>query len=384
MIIFRNYKWIIFLIAAFLPFPTKMLDANLPLFRRQEALNALVCRTEPMPVNDASIVKRLLEAYQRSENEESRGNSMWSLFFTDRHAEIHKIFKTGQIDAAAAILRNPGSTDLFYGIDNLTATTQAPILKDGRHAVSLAIVCLDNLVRFGEAIGAVRLDYPESYYYASPKIWTAEAIVDAIESFIGKKLNFPNPYPDEFGVWTPRGVVSYRVPQALYQAWRIKQLLKDIPNPRVLEIGAGLGRTAYYAKLLGIENYTIVDLPLTGVCSGYFLARTLGEDKVVFHGEPALDAENKVKILTPADFLQDQNNYDIIVNVDSFTEMDPNIARAYWNHIQASTKLFLSINHEFNSFTVKGLIDGSSYVEDSIRMPYWMRNGYVEEVVRFK
>jgi hypothetical protein len=30
---------------------------------------------------------------------------------------------------------------------------------------------------------------------------------------------------------------------------------------RCLEIGAGVGRTAYYAHWLGMQDYTIVDLP---------------------------------------------------------------------------------------------------------------------------
>jgi putative sugar O-methyltransferase len=178
-------------------------------------------------------------------------------------------------------------------------------------------------------------------------------------------------------------VISYRAPQALYQAWRIKQLLKNIKNPRVLEIGAGLGRTAYYAKTLGIDDYTIVDLPIVSMVSGHFLARSLGGDQVLFFEETAHDSKDRVKFLSPLNFLSSVDSYDLVINVDSLTEMDSDTAQNYLNGIAKNTKIFLSINHESNPFTVKELIDRSESTAQIDRFPYWMRRGYVEEVVRY-
>ncbi len=355
--------------------------ANATYFRRAESLDARPALSPNVHVNDLSIVSRILKSYQLvASPQESRGNSMWQFIFDQHHTDIHKIFLHGDISEAAVILRNPGASDLFYGIDNLSKSVINNVLST---PADHAKICLDGLIRFAEAAGILSLDNPEAHSYLPPRIWTADQIIQHIETAMGLTLLFPNPFPNEPGVWTHRGVVSYRVPQALYQAWRIKQLLKDKPHPRVLEIGAGVGRTAYYARLFGIEDYTIIDLPLTGAVSAYFLARTLGENQVCLFGESPANPQHLIKILPPNEFLSNFEKYDLIINVDSMTEIDPGIARAYFNKIQTSTGIFLSINHEINPFTVKNLIESSESNLDVMRFPYWMRNGYVEEIIQF-
>ena len=58
----------------------------------------------------------------------------------------------------------------------------------------------------------------------------------------------------------------------MYCAWRIRQLTKDIASPRILEIGAGVGRLAEYTHRLGLTDYWIVDVPMTSLVQGHFLA----------------------------------------------------------------------------------------------------------------
>jgi hypothetical protein len=190
----------------------------------------------------------------------------------------------------------------------------------------------------------------------------------------------PNPFPSEWGLVSSRGIVSFRVPQALYQAWRIAQLLKGIEKPRVLEIGGGLGRTAFYARQFGIRDYTIIDIPVSSLAQGYFLGRTLGEENVSLFGETA--ADEQVKIMPPGFFLDGTDRYDLVVNVDSLTEIGRVAADQYWSAIEARAKKFLSINHEANEFTVAQLIGEARHITVS-RTPYWMRRGFVEEVVEF-
>jgi hypothetical protein len=354
--------------------------------RRPESLVPVVAKAKAIDVDDHLIIERVVRAYQHSmKDRDIRGHSLWKTIYDEHHRAYHEIFMGKNIIEALAILRDPGTTKLFYGIDNLFDTVQSLLESEPGIAYQLAVCCLDGLVRFAEAIGTIRLDNPESYSNILPPPFEANDVVTRIEQALGLTLSFPNPYPNEFGCLTSRGIVSYRVPQALYQAWRIKQLLRGIEHPRVLEIGAGLGRTAYYARLLGIEDYTIIDLPFTGVLSGYFLARCLGRDHILLSGEETPpDAQRLIKILSPTEFLAGNGCYDLIINVDSLTEMDPNIAEAYWNRIEANGGIFLSINHEANLFTVKNLIDKGTRSAQVDRMPYWMRDGYVEEVVKFK
>src|SRR5207237_2562341 len=126
------------------------------------------------------------------------------------------------------------------------------------------------------------------------------------------------PFKDERGIESSRGVISYRAVEALYQAWRVAELLEaDNGSGRVVEIGAGLGRNAYYARTFGIHDYTLVDLPLTGISQAYFLGRTLGPHAILLHGENAPDARSRIKILPPHAFLNDDDRYDLALNVDS-------------------------------------------------------------------
>jgi putative sugar O-methyltransferase len=176
-------------------------------------------------------------------------------------------------------------------------------------------------------------------------------------------------------VATPRGVISYRAIQALYQAWRLFALVDRDPEARVVEIGAGLGRTAFYARQLGLRNYTIVDLPMSCVAQAYFLGRTLGDDAVSLLGEE----RSGISILPPSAFLDGEDTYDLVVNVDSLTELDPKVAKAYCKVIRERAGVLLSINHESNLFTVREMCNAIGMVSVG-RTPYWMRAGYVEEV----
>ncbi len=329
--------------------------------------------------DDIEVIKRAVAAYRNTIEEQKYcdNSSLWSQFFYRQQADIHKMFMRAEIKQIANVLRNPALSDLFYGFENLAKT----ILRNHGRDPNFAPGAMDCLIRFAAAIGAIRLENPESYI---PTQWTADEILLKIGQKLNGAVPFPNPFPLEHGLKTSYGVVSYRACQALYQAWRIKQLVKDIPNPRILEIGAGLGRTAFYARWLGIKDYTIVDLPMAAISSSYFLGRTLGKDHVLFAGENAQDADQRVKWITPSEFLASTRSYDLIINADGLTEMDQNVALAYFQKIEKNTTLFLSINHENNPFTVRELLDISTYVEEGSRMPYWMRNGYVEELVRFK
>jgi hypothetical protein len=353
-------------------------------FHRAEELDTTTIpyagRSSGEPCEDINLVRRIMNAYKIAQKHHL-GNSMWQMFYDQKLTSIHNAFQSENLRLATDILRNPHKTDLFYGFDNLAYSVLSSQFTY-ESLTETAGCCLDGFLRFGESIGAIRLDNPESYG-ALRKQWTANEVLQTIESYLKISVHFPNPYTDEVGVCTSHGIASYRAIQALYQAWRIKELVKDIPHPRVLEIGAGLGRTAYYCKLFGITDYTIIDIPMTALASSYFLGRTLGEDQIVLLGESLEGSENKVKIFTPDQLLNDVSQYDLIVNIDSLTEIDPNTIKAYLEKIQQISSMFLSINHEINRHTVFELLSSSLYLKKMHRYPYWMRFGYVEELYLF-
>jgi len=342
-----------------------------------DASPATVTGIENRSIGDKELIKRIITAYQRA-NQTDLGKSMWTFFFTTYHQPIHQALIDGDEKTVTEILRKPEISDLFYGFDILTKSFSSPFRKKWIRKVH-AKACLDSLVRFAESVGAVSIDNPADI--RKKMSWKTENVLSELDK-VCMPFSMPNPFANEHGVGSSRGVISYRVPQALYQAWRIKQLLDGIQNPRVLEIGAGLGRTAFYANELGIKDYTIVDLPITTVAQAYFLGRTLGEENICLDGEQSDDDQDRVKIVVPETFLAESKTYDLVLNVDSLTEMNFSVAQAYWDKIKISTNIFLSINHEANKFRVRDLLVEDLNSLNVQRGLYCMRQGYVEELIR--
>lgn len=286
---------------------------------------------------------------------------------------MHELLVQGDPQPVAAALARPHTTFLFNGFDNPVV---AEFKKRGPDRNLLSIEIADDmkdriylsLRTLAEAVGAAKRSNPETKFFTA---FSVDQYLDLIEEAIGAKLDFPNAYHGEKGVVSKRGIISFRPLQAIYQAWRLKTLGAD----SVIEIGAGLGRTAYYAHKFGIKSYTIVDLPLSNVAQADFPSRTLGTDVVSVAGE----VERPVHV-ADTDFI---NSFDgkvaCILNADSLSEMDFEIAKGYAAFIRQHCDVFVSMNREW---------DGAPRVYDllndipSTRYPYWMRDGYVEEVFR--
>jgi len=132
-----------------------------------------------------------------------------------------------------------------------------------------------------------------------------------------------------------------------------------------------------------LNNYTQVDVPMTVICRGYYLMRCLGEDAVALLGEPRRNRD-QIRIVHPEDFFSSGEHFDLIANVDSLSELGHDLAVQYLKKIYRVCPAFLSINHEANSIRTIDLLKelGRSY--KVFRYPYWMRQGYVEEFVKFQ
>jgi hypothetical protein len=334
--------------------------------------------TEMSPSDDAKLIARVVAAY-RAASATALGskNSFWLQSFSNFKRPIHDALISRDAETVVApMLRDPGSNMLFYGFDNLNCRTgSSPSTEIAHHSIPV----YDDLLRLAEAIGVQRLDNPEQLEAHRPTDRAPETavILRDLDAAFGFTVQFPNPYPGEVGLATSRGVASYRAIQALYQAYRIAELVRDSPAARIVEIGGGLGRTPFYANKFGLRNYTVIDLPMTNVAQGYFLGRVLGPDAISLFGED----RPGIRILPPAAFLNATDRYDIAVNVDSLTEMAPATASSYCREIRGRADIFLSINHECNACTVRDICVGLG-MSASSRAPYWLRRGYLDEVFR--
>jgi hypothetical protein len=329
------------------------------------------------PRDDLALVDRITTAYKKAQVFVEDAQSFWSDHFGGRKKPVHDALMAGDVATVASMLRDPAGNDLFYGFDHPCVTWWGPISVDvdGWHARGL----YDRLVRLAEGIGALRCYHPETplSHQAGPR--PLEEIFAAIDGAAGTRIEFPTPYLREAGVVTERGLITYRPIQSLFQAFLLRDTLDSPGTSKVVEIGAGLGRTAYYAITLGLRNYTIVDLPMTSVAQAYFLGRTLGPDRIRLFGE---QHDASVSIIPPDTFYTSQDRYDVCLNVDSLTELSRDSADKYIDLISKATPLMISINHEANTFTTRDLYKDRPEWKVS-RSPYWLRKGYTQEMIRF-
>lgn len=159
---------------------------------------------------------------------------------------------------------------------------------------------------------------------------------------------------------------------ATYQIARLRELMPSTQS--VVEIGPGMGRAAYYGYLAGLD-YTTVDLPLGIVAQACFSGRALSPDALWFAGEDGVASHGRIKLLCSVP----DRRFDIVLNVDSITEMPAAVAFDYFRWAGSHARCLLSINHEKNRFTVSQLATFSTSMQQIVHRPCPAWDGYIEE-----
>jgi hypothetical protein len=276
------------------------------------------------------------------------------------------------------LLLNPRRTVLYYGIEDIYEHEP----RDQVHLESRANQYAAMLAALAYALGVARMPNPEGGTQypreGAPLPPPVETILTTLDAHTGTRIQFPNPFPDEDGLATSRGIVGVKAINAIYQACLLRHAAIR-REPQVLEIGAGIGKTAYYARQFGLARYTIVDLPLSLVGQAVFLALAIDEQAVRFGSEP--EQPGKIDLLSPAQFEADPRRFSLVLNADSMPEMDRTHVLGYIDRMRRDGAYFISINHEANAHTVHELLPAEAHIS---RAPYLLRPGYVEERFDFR
>ena len=319
-------------------------------------------------VEDA-FAQRVLESTRRRLDE--LPSDQWEEIYQRYHGDIVQAVKDGNLEYLKAVMDNPGRSDLFFGFEALSRSLrQGGMRMEDQHCPSLAF---DGFLRLAEAMGVARAENPERFV-PSPARRSIEPTLLEIERHLGCDLQFPTPFPNEYGLVTKMGIATERVPQAIYQAWRMSQF-----GGSVVEIGGGQGRVAYFANHFGVTDYAIVDIPITAIAQAAFLHKAGLE--VTLSGESP--KPGAIRLISPEDYFARAEPFDVTLNVDSITEFGPEIGLAYADLISKTSKAFYSINHEANVTTVLDLFRSNPRIIHQTRQLSWIRRGYVEEVFHF-
>jgi putative sugar O-methyltransferase len=131
----------------------------------------------------------------------------------------------------------------------------------------------------------------------------------------------------------------------------------DLPGRRVLEIGAGYGRTCHaILSNYDIESYHIVDLANTLALSRRYLREVLDDDQFAKIRFVEVDGIGEVL---------DGPRFDLCINIHSFTEMTPEVVKAYLGLIDQKCAAFYVKNPvgKFLDKSVDGHFKGAEAVQ---------------------
>jgi hypothetical protein len=351
---------------------------NLTFFRHLSYLkqfknSSTSARIDSLSLKHSYFVKLIDEyLYRQKKFLQTMSDDHWDPIFNNFQLDIKQVLVSNDKKKILELLDNPGKTNLFVGFETNTVSKMWQ-RKDND------ILAADKLFSFAEFLGVEKLYNPEREKLSIKKI-NLDNILEKIEKKIGIKLAFKNPFPGTKGIITSRGILNEKEIQAIYTAYEISKIIKK--GDSVLEIGGGLGRVAYYCERFGINDYTIVDIPISFLASGNYLARVLKCEKIKFERELNRKySTNAIKLCSPEFLYKNNIDYKLVVNCDSLTEINLNIAKKYISKILKS-KYFLSINHESNKFTVNSLIKNNKFINYE-RNLYWLRKGYIKEFYQF-
>jgi len=333
------------------------------------------------------IAKRLIGAYRlaikdaRTSPVQAADSDLWTKIVAQHMPELVFILESADAPALARFLLSFGSEYTWFG--GLTLGLDGYF--QARDTGELASLYADKLACLAEAVGAAPRECPEQGDYAVLPARPVDELVAAIEQELGISIAPPRGVVYTVGLWSSSGPLHYRHFNALYSARLAAGMGK-----RICEFGAGLGLTAMYAARWGATDYTIFDLPLVNVIAGHYLLCALGENAVSLYREP--ETAGTVRVLpfwTCCE--QSAQRFDVALNQDSFPEIDESLVRRYVDEIaRTTTGHLISINQEAQAPIVDArrhlwiarLLSGDRRFARSRRSPYWLREGYVEEIYR--
>lgn len=346
---------------------------------------------------DVGTANRLLAAWRAAALEGSvsaRGSAgdVWTGLAKHYHGELAKLLQAGDPHALAGYLCNMSRHDATVGITQ-GSTEYRKVSGSAYLRRWEGLFILDKLVALAEATGVLRAENPEQGRWGQNLYKDVDELVVMLNRALGVEIGVPHVEGCLFGLESSSGRIHFRDITALYAALRIRAITNRSSGLSVCEIGGGVGRVAFYCCKLGVEDYVIYDLPLINVLQGYFLIRTLPDARIVLCGEEMPSHGRAIKVL-PASLFERAapKSFDVVLNQDSFPEIDRATVREYLRGIARTTRqYFLSINHEaetsLGSSNYKQLVVGDAVQETGgfdrlYRFPCWVRPGYVEELYR--
>jgi hypothetical protein len=327
------------------------------------------------------LVSRIVAAYRRARRElRVPDRSMWD-DIAARNADFCGALHAGDEDAVFAALRGMFQSRLIWGLgfveEQVTRTDH-----DRDHYLRLLTDALRSL---GESVGRLPMTCIEQ---EGTDVWLHALDFDLdelVRSLASHRVDVA--FPEIGGAYGSRLDGRFVTVDSIVQSavvWRLRQVGAG-PSSRIIEIGGGYGCLALKAFEAGLAVH-IYDLPWVNAVQGYFLGLAAGPERVSLFGEPP--AEIRVLPYWTLDLVP-ARSVDFAVSANALAEMGHEAA---FDHVRQIDRVlrgsFLSIGQEAQvryrdvgaQNRVLSLARRSERLRLISRQPWWMRQGYVEEV----
>jgi SAM-dependent methyltransferase len=185
-----------------------------------------------------------------------------------------------------------------------------------------ALRTYDALVSLAEAVGVLPLENPELGPWGENVQIGAEVLWQRLSEALAIDLAPPPHIGGYLGIAVGGSVVLHlRIVEAIYAAWRLRQLADLRGGARICHIGGGAGLTAFYARRLGLSEYLLADTPIMNAIQAYVLGEPAGRPDLALAGERAQDgATQRILPLSALSALA-PGSFDVLFNEDSLFEM---------------------------------------------------------------
>lgn len=210
---------------------------------------------------DEAIVERALGAYRRAAASAPAGDGkagdLWTII-AHLQRKYFDLLQRADVKGLAAYLCNMSRMDATIGL------VQGPrefdrIRNDREFRLTRPILIQDKLVAFAEAVGVLACETPEQGSWGANLYRDADELLALLEARIGTGLAPPDVDGALFKLVCRHGRFHDRDLYAQYTAWLVREITGEAG--RVVEIGGGVGRSAYWLWKFGAVRTIVVDLP---------------------------------------------------------------------------------------------------------------------------
>ena len=309
----------------------------------------------------------------------------------NKQSSLSDILKSSNSTELAKYLNSAPSNPIGRGI--LQGDLETELLKRSRKYRNLvAKITRRRIEATLEAQGYKSILNPEQGQWEEISEGELERMLSNFEKDLGFSLSLPNIFSGLFEVSLGPNRLNQVDLMSLNSALTVRKFMSDKSIKRIVEIGGGSGRFAYFCLKLGLGPIYIIDLPHVLILQYWYLTKALPASKIRFNH--SLDASSADIVLVPNSKMKsiDPKQMEMIFNQDSFAEMPLDIVKQYldWIALNKSSLIF-SINHESKPYlshngeqqiNVFEVLSSDNRFELLSRELDWVRRGYVKSIFR--